>query len=110
VVLARGMSTLSSASYNQTSLARLTSPCQATLITTVGSVTNVALFVAILPGLGYVLTTRLGKPALLKDLWLLRMEGVVAAVGCLFIGLSPTRWALVGCRFSLFPLDRRFDK
>jgi len=55
----------------------------------------VVLLLLILPAVGYYLTRVIGIPPLVKDLRLLRVEGVIAVAGCILVGLAPTGTLLI---------------
>ncbi|KAL0937506.1 MFS transporter [Colletotrichum truncatum] len=61
---------------------------KATLLGTVSTVTNMTMFLAVLPAASWYITKRTAIHPLIRDLWLVRMAGVFLTVGCFMIAIA----------------------
>ncbi|OLN96521.1 hypothetical protein CCHL11_00775 [Colletotrichum chlorophyti] len=68
---------------------------KATLLGTVSTITNMAMLLAVLPALGWLITKRTGIHPLIRDLWLTRMTGILLTLGCFMVSIAFAPWFLV---------------
>ncbi|GJC82700.1 efflux pump ustT [Colletotrichum liriopes] len=68
---------------------------KATLISTVSTVTNIVMLLAVLPALGWYITKRTGVHPLVRDLWLIRLTGVLLSLGCFMVAIAFAPWFFI---------------
>ncbi|KDN70779.1 putative ATP synthase F0 [Colletotrichum sublineola] len=68
---------------------------KATLISTVAVIAHIIMLVAILPGASRYITKRTAVHPLIRDLWLVRMTGIILSIGCFMIAVAYAPWFFV---------------
>ncbi|KAK2024279.1 MFS general substrate transporter [Colletotrichum zoysiae] len=78
---------------------------KATLISTVAVIAHIVMLLAILPVAGRYITKRTTVHPLIRDLWLIRMTGILLSLGCFMVAVAYTTWffvvALIICTFGI---------
>ncbi|KAK1985383.1 ATP synthase F0 [Colletotrichum cereale] len=65
---------------------------KATLISTVSVIANIVMLLAILPAVGWCITKRTAVHPLIRDLWLVRLTGILLSLGCFMVAIAYTPW------------------
>ncbi|WQF82994.1 Putative major facilitator superfamily, MFS transporter superfamily [Colletotrichum destructivum] len=68
---------------------------KATLLGTVSTVTNMIMLLAVLPAVGWYITKRTGVHPLIRDLWLVRLTGILLTLGCFMVAIAFAPWFLI---------------
>ncbi|GKT42536.1 efflux pump ustT [Colletotrichum spaethianum] len=68
---------------------------KATLIGTVSTITNIVMLLVILPTLGWYITKRTGVHPLVRDIWLVRLTGILLSLGCFMVAIAFVPWFLI---------------
>lgn len=54
-----------------------------------------AMLLAVLPGLSWLITKRTGMHPLIRDLWLTRMTSVLLTIGCFMVAIAFAPWFMI---------------
>ncbi|KAK1590933.1 ATP synthase F0 [Colletotrichum navitas] len=68
---------------------------KATLVSTVAVIARIIMLLAILPVAGWYITKRTAVHPLTRDLWLVRMTGILLSLGCFMVAVAYTPWFFV---------------
>ncbi|KAK2052489.1 ATP synthase F0 [Colletotrichum caudatum] len=78
---------------------------KATLVSAVAVSAHIIMLLAILPAAGRYITKRTAVHPLIRDLWLVRMTGILLSLGCFMVAVAYTPWffvvALIICTFGI---------
>ncbi|GKT65420.1 ATP synthase F0 [Colletotrichum tofieldiae] len=62
-----------------------------------------AMLLAVLPGLSWLITQRTGMHPLLRDLWLTRMTGILLTIGSFMVAIAFAPWFMI-CALIIFSM------